>query len=138
MSAERRFEALAGAPLGPLQALADEVLASGTPVEVLEGPEVVTAPLRLPIPGTEATTAVIGHVALTRCRVELGSVRGDGHRPGRDLLGAVAAAICDAEAERDGPLAAAVEELAAGSAAEGRARSRERARHVSLTRMEGG
>ena len=138
MNAERRFEALAAAPLGPLQALADEVLATGTPVEVVEGPEVVTAPLRLPVPGTDATTAAIGHVALTRCRVELGSVRGDGHRRGRDLLGAVAAAICDAEAERGGPLASAVEELAAESAAETRARSRERARQVALTRMEGG
>jgi alpha-D-ribose 1-methylphosphonate 5-triphosphate synthase subunit PhnG len=104
---EERFELLGAADAARLETIADAVLAAGVPVAVLSGPEVVTAPIRLRVPGADAT-AVIGHVALTSCTVEVDGVRGDGCRPGRDLQGALAAAICDAEAERTGPLAAQV------------------------------
>jgi alpha-D-ribose 1-methylphosphonate 5-triphosphate synthase subunit PhnG len=104
---EERYELLGEADGAQLAAIADAVLAGGASVIVLSGPEVLTAPLRLPVPGAEAT-AVIGHVALTSCTVEVDGVRGDGCRTGRDLQGALAAAICDAEAERTGPMAGQV------------------------------
>ncbi|WP_250448162.1 phosphonate C-P lyase system protein PhnG, partial [Actinotalea sp. C106] len=101
-STESRYEALATAEPAALEALADAILA-GAPVptvEVVAGPETVTAPVRTPVPATGGATAVLGHVALTTCTVLLGGTRGDGIRSGRDLPGALAAAVCDAEAER--------------------------------------
>jgi alpha-D-ribose 1-methylphosphonate 5-triphosphate synthase subunit PhnG len=107
MRAERRFEALAGADARVLETLADEILSEGAAATVTAGPESVSAPIRVPVPGSRDSTVALGHVALTRCTVLLGGTRGDGIRPGCDLVGAVAAAICDAECERDGPLSTA-------------------------------
>ncbi len=136
MTAEARFEALAAAPRSELAALADRALASDVPVEVRAGPEVATIPLRLPVPGTTRTTVVVGHVAVTTCTVTLDGVRGDGARPGRDLAGAVAAAVCDAEVERGGGQAAAVGALVARVEQERRAEDRRLAREVALTRID--
>lgn len=136
MSPEQRFEGLAIADDIELKQLADLVLSAAVEVEVIEGPETVSAALRVPVPGTGSTTSVIGHVALTRCQVELGGVRGDGCREGHDLTGAVAAAVCDAEAERNGPNANAVRDLAQRSLAARHATWAERAGMVEMTRVQ--
>lgn len=135
MTPEERYEALSAAEGAALEQLADEVLADGARVEVIAGPEVVTAPIRVPVPGTQSTTAIVGHAALTLCTVEIDRVRGDGCRSGHDLAGAVAAAVCDAEAERDGPRAGDVVVLAHRSTASRQARWAERAHQVELTRV---
>nr|WTB30934.1 phosphonate C-P lyase system protein PhnG [Streptomyces sp. NBC_00830] len=107
---EHRYEALATAPADELEALADRILAGAdsarVEVAVLNGPEVRLGTLSLPVPGS--ATAVIGHLALTTCTVRIGGHRGDGCRSGRELPATVAAAICDAEVARNGPLAGEV------------------------------
>ncbi|WP_395306835.1 phosphonate C-P lyase system protein PhnG [Mycobacterium sp. AMU20-3851] len=136
MSAEARLEALAAAAADAVERLADQILATGAAVQVLAGPEAVSAPVRVPVPGAEDTTTVLGHVALTRCTVEVGGVRGDGVRAGYDPAGAVAAAICDAESERCGSLAARVDDLCRVSVRAQAERARERAAVVHTTRMD--
>ncbi len=136
MRAEERFEALAAADVEVLEALADEILAGGFDVSVTSGPESVSAPVRVGVPGAGNTTVVLGHVALTRCTVLLDGIRGDGIRAGYDLPGAVAAAICDAECERGGPLSPRVRDLCR-SARDNRARIRaERADLVAMTTLD--
>jgi alpha-D-ribose 1-methylphosphonate 5-triphosphate synthase subunit PhnG len=136
MRAEQRFEALSAADGRKLEELADEILADGRTVSVTAGPESVTAPIRMPVPGSGDTTVVVGHVALTRCTVQVGGARGDGIRAGYDLLGAISAAICDAECERAGPLAHRVHELCRTAEQDGNERAAERARLVEMTRLE--
>ncbi|HWV86284.1 MAG TPA: phosphonate C-P lyase system protein PhnG [Capillimicrobium sp.] len=135
MTPERRYEGLAIAPEREREALADRILA-GAPVEVVAGPEVATAAVRLPVPGTDATM-VAGRVVVTTCTVRVAGVRGDGAVAGRRPRGALAAAVCDAEAERGGPLADAVEALVlAAEAARADALAAE-AEAVALTRLDG-
>lgn len=110
-STEERYTYLGAADAEALTALADAILATGVDVQVLSGPEAISTPLRYPLAGTQASTTVLGHVVLTRCTVLLAEHRGDGIRAGRDLEAAVAAAICDAEVEREGPLTARVHQL---------------------------
>lgn len=136
MTAHARFEALAHADLAALEDLADAILADGAPVTVTAGPESVSTPVRIPVPGTGDTTVVLGHVALTRCTVELGGTRGDGIRSGHDAVGAVAAAICDAEYERSGPLSARVAALCRAAADAQAERAHARGGLVDATRME--
>ena len=91
---------------------------------------------RVGMPGSGDTTVVLGHVALTRCTVLVDGTRGDGLRVGYDLPGAVAAAICDAECERDGTLSARVHDLCrAAQCADARRRS-ERADLVAMTTLD--
>jgi alpha-D-ribose 1-methylphosphonate 5-triphosphate synthase subunit PhnG len=133
---EERFEALAATDTRALEALADEILAGGVEVSVCSGPESVSAPVRVGVPGSGDTTVVLGHVALTRCTVLLDGVRGDGLRTGYDLPGAVAAAICDAECERDGTLSSRVHDLCrTGQGAAAQSRS-ERADLVATTTVD--
>lgn len=136
MNPEERLHALTAAEAGVLEALADEVLSLDVDVSVMAGPESVSAPVRVPVPGSGGTTVVLGHVSLTRCTVLLDGARGDGLRVGYDLRGAVAAAICDAECERAGPhsdrvtaLCRAVQETEAG-------RRSERAALATMTALE--
>lgn len=135
MTPEERYEALAAADAVDVEQLADVILASGADIEVVAGPESVTAALRMPVPATRASSAVLGHVALTSCTVRLGGVRGDGMRPGRDLTGALSAAVCDAEAERGGPHAAAVEALCSTAIAGVAEAATARADLVAATRI---
>ncbi|HEX9833287.1 MAG TPA: phosphonate C-P lyase system protein PhnG [Mycobacterium sp.] len=136
MRPEERFEALAATDTRALEALADEILAGGVEVSVCSGPESVSAPVRVGVPGSGDTTVVLGHVALTRCTVLLDRTRGDGLRAGNDLPGAVAAAICDAECERDGALSTRVHDLCR-SAQRTRVRARaERAHLVAMTTLD--
>lgn len=134
MNAERRFEALAAAHGEALEALADEILAAGVTVSVTAGPESVSAPIALPVPGTQDTTVVLGHVALSRCTVLVAGIRGDGIRAGHDPVGAVSAAILDAECERAGPLSQRVYELCVAAESARAGTAAERARLVAMTR----
>ena len=136
MNTEERFEALATADAASMEALADEILASGAAVSVTSGPESVSAPVRVSVPGSDATTVVLGHVALTRCTVAVEGTRGDGLRAGYDLPGAVAAAICDAECERNGAFSARVHDLCLAAQRANAARSDDRANLVAMTRVE--
>jgi alpha-D-ribose 1-methylphosphonate 5-triphosphate synthase subunit PhnG len=133
-TADERYEALARADQSELRALADRILEVPTPVEVVSGPTVVSAPLRLAVPGGDGN-AVVGHVALTRCQVALAGVRGDGIRQGRSIEAAIAAAICDAEAERNGPLAHDVNKVVLASLERLRTSEESRARVVEQTRI---
>jgi alpha-D-ribose 1-methylphosphonate 5-triphosphate synthase subunit PhnG len=134
---EERYEALAWADGDQLERIADRVLAGGAVVEVIAGPEAATTPLRLPVSGTTAT-AVVGHVALTTCSVLVDGVRGDGCRPGRDLRGALAAAVCDAETDRRGAQAVAIDKLARRARGARAEVSRARARAAALTSVDDG
>ena len=135
MRAEHRFEALATAEAAALEALADEILACGVEVSVTAGPESVSAPVRVGVPGSRDTT-VLGHVALTRCTVLLDGTQGDGLRAGYDLPGAVAAAICDAESERRGAFSDRVDELCLIAARTDAQRRTERAELVAMTTLD--
>ncbi|MFV1363998.1 phosphonate C-P lyase system protein PhnG [Mycolicibacterium elephantis] len=135
MRAHDRYEALAAGDGQALEALADEILATGVDVSVTAGPESVSAPVRVGVSGSGATV-VLGHIALTRCTAHVGGVRGDGIRAGHDLAGALAAAICDAECERGGPLSPRVHELCRSAQTEAARRRSERADLVAMTTME--
>lgn len=137
MRAEQRYEALAMAEGRALEALADDILAEGGDVSVTAGPESVSAPVRVAVPdGPEATTVVLGHVALTRCTVLLDGTRGDGLRVGHDMPGAVAAAVCDAECERAGRLSTRVYDLCRVTQHADRQRRKQRAGLVAMTRLD--
>ena len=136
MRPEHRFEALANADAQALEALADDILASGVDVSVTTGPESVSAPVRVGVAGSDDTTVVLGHVALTRCTVLVDSTRGDGLRVGYDLPGAVAAAICDAECERRGALTARVHDLCRAAQHDDSRRRAERADLVAMTTLD--
>lgn len=136
MRAEHRFEALAKADAQALEALADEILASGVDVSVISGPESVSAPVRVGVAGSDDTTVVLGHVALTRCTVLIDTTRGDGLRVGYDLPGAVAAAICDAECERRGALTPRVHDLCGTAQHDDSRRRAERADLVAMTMLD--
>jgi alpha-D-ribose 1-methylphosphonate 5-triphosphate synthase subunit PhnG len=135
MRAEHRFEALGGADAHALEALADEILAGGADVSVAAGPESVSAPVRVAVPGSDDTT-VLGHVALTRCTVLVDGTRGDGFRVGYDPPGAVAAAICDAESERRGALSDRVHGLCREAQLAEVRRRAERADLVGMTTLD--
>ena len=136
MTPERRCEALGEAPEPLLERLADTILESA-PVQVVAGPEVASAAVRLPVPGT-GSTFVVGHVVVTTCQVELEGTRGDGMVQGRALRAALAAAICDAEAERGGPMTEAVEALVEDVERDRGERLAEEARAVAATRLDDG
>jgi len=133
---EDRFEALAAADANALETLADEILAGGIPLTVAAGPESVSAPIRVSVPGSGDTSVVLGHVALTRCTVLVDGIRGDGVRVGYDLSGAVAAAICDAECERDGTRSSQVLDLCRTAQHLRAQRRSERAELVAMTTLD--
>ncbi|GAA1265164.1 hypothetical protein GCM10009609_30450 [Pseudonocardia aurantiaca] len=138
MNAEGRYAALSAAESGDVELLADRILADGPSIRMIAGPQVLTAPVRYPVAGPGRSTSVLGHVALTTCAVALDGTRGDGVRRGRDLAGAVAAAVCDAEAERGGPLALEVVALCEAARAAVARAGRARATLVRATRIGGG
>jgi alpha-D-ribose 1-methylphosphonate 5-triphosphate synthase subunit PhnG len=131
---EQRYATLAAAQREDLLALADEILAAEpVTVSVLEAPTVGIGALRLPAPADGSF--VVGHVVLTTGAVVLDGQRGDGIRPGRDPEGALAAALCDAEAERGGARAGAVDALVARAEATQHAERAATARLVDATRL---
>lgn len=135
MSADQRYSALRAVSLETLERLADSILADGAEVEVVAGPEVCSAPVRVPIDGDDRATSVLAHVALTTCTVRLGGTRGDAVRTGRDLVGALAAAICDAEVERSGRWSSEVAALVRDVESTHARAARARASLVAATRL---
>lgn len=133
MTPERRLEGLALADAHDLVRLADRILASGVTVEVIRRPVAARGALRVPLP--DVGTVVAGHAVLTTCAVTLEGVRGDGTRAGDAPEPALAAAICDAEAERAGALADEVHRIATGSLDARAHRRRVRASMIERTRL---
>lgn len=132
MTPEERWSLLASAGQVALEDLANRILAEAA-VEIVTGPEVRSIPLRLT--NNTGDRVVLGHLACTRATVLLQGVRGDGLRTGRDLVGALAAAVCDAEVERGGHRTPEVLQLCGKTAAVlDRSRSEEAAL-VEATRL---
>ncbi len=106
----RRAELLAAADLTPLLAVADRCLDDAGPPVFVSGPDVgmVMMTVREPV---EATRFHLGEVLVTRSEVEHRGVRGWSMRMGDDKPGALAAAICDAEAAAGGDRTTEIDEL---------------------------
>lgn len=134
MSPEARFEALGMCDPGELEALADKLLEEVL-AEVLAGPEVAVAPVR--VPGAEGEgSVVVARLPVTRCTVSVEGTRGDAIVAGRSPRGALAAALLDAEAERRGPLAGEVDRLCRSALERRRGRLAREAEGVASTRIE--
>ncbi len=101
---------LALAATEPLHALADAIIASSPGLRVLAGPTVGTAryDVREPV---EAIRFGLVEVLITNAEVELEGSHGWATRLGDDRVGTLSAAICDAEVQRNGPLADSVRAL---------------------------
>ncbi|CAN5869117.1 hypothetical protein BH24ACT3_BH24ACT3_08350 [soil metagenome] len=114
---EHRTELLAVAAPDALTDLADRCLSDGATPTVLAGPEVgmVMLSVREPV---ARERFYLGEVLVTRAEVELADARGWAMVMGRDRLGALAAAICDAEVEAGRPRAGEVVELCAATEAD--------------------
>lgn len=106
----RRCELLAAADHQPLLEVADACLADVEPPQAVFGPEVgaVVLTVREPV---EATRFQLADVLVTRSEVLHRGAQGWSMRMGDDRAGALAAAICDAEVEADGPGRARVDRL---------------------------
>jgi alpha-D-ribose 1-methylphosphonate 5-triphosphate synthase subunit PhnG len=106
----RRAELLAAADRASLLEVADACLA-GTGQPQLGGPPevgVVVMTVREPV---ESTRFHLGEVLVTRSEVEHRGRRGWSMRLGNDRPAALAAAICDAEAEASGPQLDRIDQL---------------------------
>jgi alpha-D-ribose 1-methylphosphonate 5-triphosphate synthase subunit PhnG len=107
---DRRSELLALADRDRLVDLADQCLARGPQPVIVSPPDIgmVLMEVREPV---EQTRFQLGEVLVTRAEVELHGQRGWSLRMGGDRMAALAAAICDAEAEGEGTLAGEVADL---------------------------
>jgi alpha-D-ribose 1-methylphosphonate 5-triphosphate synthase subunit PhnG len=106
----RRADLLAEADQRLLVELADACLAGAGPPTLITGPEVGTVLMTVREP-VEATRFHLGDVLVTRAEVEHRGSRGWAMRMGDDLAAALAAAICDAEVEANGPFCTDVDDL---------------------------
>ena len=106
----RRCELLAAAPLAELLAVADRCLDGAEAPQPILAPEVGSLVLTVREP-VEATRFQVSDVLVTRAEVLHRGARGWAMRMGHDRPGALAAAICDAECEADGPTHDRVEAL---------------------------
>lgn len=102
-----RAAMLAQADPEALADVADECLATAPSPEIHHGPDVGTVVLTVREP-VETTRFHLGEVLVTRCQLEHRGVTAWAMRMGDDRAATLAAAICDAEVEADGPAAAAV------------------------------
>jgi alpha-D-ribose 1-methylphosphonate 5-triphosphate synthase subunit PhnG len=100
-SRDRRIELLSQAESAPLIALADQILASGEPVELVDGPQIGMVMMQVREPVCEERF-YLGEVLVTRAEVLLRGVRGWSMRLGEDTLATVAAAVLDAEVDGGG------------------------------------
>ncbi|MGJ3507241.1 phosphonate C-P lyase system protein PhnG [Enemella sp. A6] len=133
MNPTQLWSLLAAAPGPELEALADQILAATPDIEVVTGPEVVSVPLRW---ASEAGEVIIGHTTITTCQMSLAGTLGDGVRPGRDLPGAVAAAVCAAEVARQGTRGDQIRDLAHSGERTRKLRAQQRADLVEATRLD--
>ncbi len=135
LSRERRAELLAVAETDALVALADRCLDGAQETRVVGAPQTGTVALvvREPVAGERF---VVGDVLVTEAEVDHGGIRGWAIRLGHDPLGAVAAAICDAEAQRphQPPSRSGRASRWLGTAVDELCRSVERARRAEATR----
>ena len=113
----RRAELLANADPTALVALAERCLADAPAPVLVTGPEVgiVVMTVREPV---ESTRFHLGDVLVTRAEVEFRGQRGWAMRMGDDREAALAAAICDADAEAGGPRANEIDDLCRRTASE--------------------
>lgn len=111
----RRAELLAAAERQPLLDVADACLEGAEPPQAVLAPEVgaLVLTVREPI---EATRFQLADVLVTRSEVVHRGAQGWAMRMGEDRAGALAAAICDAECEADGPARARVDTLCRSTA----------------------
>ena len=118
MSAEssRRASMLAQADPEALAAAADECLAAAPNPLIHHGPEVGTVLLTVREP-VETTRFHLGEVLVTRCQLEHRGISTWAMRMGDDRAATLAAAICAAEAEAEGPAQATVDRLVAATRA---------------------
>lgn len=102
----RRFEILAQTDADPLRALAEEILDEryGQPVTVVTPPRAGTLMLRLREP-VQGDVFNAGEVLVTEAAVIIDGQHGYGMRLGREPEATLAAAILDAAAEANHPLA---------------------------------
>ncbi len=107
---EWRAELLAASEPAELVALAERCLEHGEQPQVVREPEVGMAVLQVREP-VEESRFILGEVLVTQAEIARRGVRGWSIRIGDDRLAALAGAVCDAETEADGPLAADVEAL---------------------------
>jgi alpha-D-ribose 1-methylphosphonate 5-triphosphate synthase subunit PhnG len=110
---ERRSELLAATAPARLVPLADRCLQDeGVTLDLRSGPAVGTVSLevREPVLGQRF---ILGDILVTSAEVEWRGKRGWATLLGRDRAAALAAAVCDAEAEAGGPFSADVEALCA-------------------------
>lgn len=109
---ERRCELLASADRQQLLAVADACLDGQPAPEIILAPQVGSIVLTVREP-VEATRFHLGDVLVTRAEVEHRGERGWSMLMGADEPAALAAAICAAEAQADGPAAQRIDELCA-------------------------
>lgn len=109
MQRERRAELLTLARSADIVPLAERCIAL-SPVKVLAGPEVGMVMLQVREPVVRERF-YLGEVLVTRAEVDRSGTRGWAMRMGDDRVATLAAAICDAEVERGGEMAAEILEL---------------------------
>lgn len=114
LSRTRRSELLAMAELAPLLEVADRCIEDAGPPVLMIGPDVGMVMMTVHEP-VEATRFHLGEVLVTRSEVEHLGTRGWSMRMGDDEVGAVAAAICDAEAGVGGIHTSAIDALCAAT-----------------------
>jgi alpha-D-ribose 1-methylphosphonate 5-triphosphate synthase subunit PhnG len=106
----RRAELLAAADTDQLLQVADRCLTDAQVPDLLIEPQVGTVVLTVREP-VEATRFHLGDVLVTRTHLVHRGAEGWAMRLGSDPAAAVAAAVCDAEVEADGPARDLVETL---------------------------
>ncbi len=111
----RRAELLAAAERQPLLDVADACLDGAEPPQAVLAPEVGALVLTVREP-VEATRFQLADVLVTRSEVVHRGAQGWAMRMGEDRAGALAAAICDAECEADGPARSRVDTLCRATA----------------------
>lgn len=107
---ERRCELLAAADRQQLLETADACLDGQPAPGILLAPEVGSVVLTVREP-VESTRFHLGDVLVTRAEVEHRGERGWSMMMGADEPGALAAAICAAEAQAGGPIASQIDDL---------------------------
>lgn len=107
-----RAAMLAQAEPEALAAVADQCLAAAPMPDIHHGPATGTVVLTVREP-VETTRFHLGEVLVTRCQLEHRGVTAWAMRMGDHRAATLAAAICDAEAQANGPATAAVERLVA-------------------------
>ena len=125
-SRDRRVELLAIAPAAALVELGERAAVEvGSALRLVREPQIGTVVLQVREPVAEERF-YLGDVLVTRAEVEISGVAGWSMRLGDDRVATLAAAVLDAAAESNQPLAEEIERLCAwAEQAESAARQRE-------------